>query len=151
MTPRATVFALPLSTKVGDALEALRERRFSRVPVYQSDLDRIVGILYAKELLRARGKGKGLEEGGLRPFLRKPHFVPLSKKLDVLFRELQKQRIHLAVVVDEYGKTAGVVTLEDLLEELFGEIYDELDWDRRRGKGGSRKKVQDPSPDREGT
>jgi putative hemolysin len=66
----------------------------------------------------------------LRAFLRKTYFIPLGKKLDELFKELQVQRIHLAVVVDEYGKMAGVVTLEDILEELFGEIYDELDWER---------------------
>jgi len=98
-----------------------------------------VGVLYAKDLLRAKGEDKRAEGGGLRGFLRKPHFVPLSKKLDDLFRELQKQRIHLAVVIDEYGRMAGVVTLEDLLEELFGEIYDELDAERRAGRRSAEK------------
>jgi putative hemolysin len=139
MTPRTDVFALPLSTNLGDAIEALREHRFSRVPVYRRNLEEIVGVLYAKDLLRARGRRIGAEEGGLRPFLRKPYFVPLSKKLDDLFRDFQQQRIHLAVVVNEYGGMAGIVTLEDLLEELFGEIYDELDIERRakkpRGEG----------------
>jgi putative hemolysin len=138
MTPRTSVFALPLSTRQREAVEALKENRFSRVPVYEKSLDRVVGILHARELLRAKGQ-RGVEDPGLRPFLRKAHFVPLSKKLDVLFRELQKHRNHLAVVVDEYGKTAGIVTLEDLLEELFGEIYDELDEGRRRGKRDLRK------------
>jgi putative hemolysin len=133
MIPRGAVFALPLSSGLQDAVEFLKENRFSRVPVYRKNMDEIVGVLHAKELLRARGQ-KGVEDRGLRPLLRKPYFVPWSKKLDVLFREFQKQRIHLAVVVDEYGKMAGVVTLEDLLEELFGEIYDELDWERRRGR-----------------
>jgi len=141
MTPRSAVVALPLATKLRDALEALRSHRFSRVPVYQKNLDEIVGILYTKDLLRVRKMGRGLEEVGLKPFLRTPFFVPLSKKLDVLFRELQKQRIHLAVVVDEYGKTAGVVTLEDLLEELFGEIYDERDGESRQGRSRNREEA----------
>jgi putative hemolysin len=140
MTPRGAVFALPLSTGAKEAVEALKEERFSRVPVYRRDLDEIVGVLYAKELLRA-GRKKGGEERGLRPFLRKPYFVPRSQKLDVLFRDLQKRRIHLAVVVDEYGKTAGVVTLEDLLEELFGEIYDKLDGERRAPGQRQRRKI----------
>lgn len=81
----------------------------------------------------------------MKAFLRRPYFVPLSKKLDDLFKEFQKQRIHFAVVVDEYGKMMGLVTLEDLLEELFGEIYDELDMERQAGKRGSRK-GRPPSP-----
>ena len=141
MTPRPAVFALPASTKLRDAVEALREHRFSRVPVYRKNLDEIVGVLYAKDLLKARRQSRRGEEGGVRNFLRRPYFVPLSKKLDELFGEFQKQRIHLAVVVNEYGGMAGIVTLEDLLEELFGEIYDELDMDwrgrKRRGWGRS--------------
>jgi len=135
MTPRGAVFALPLSTRLQEALEALKENPFSRVPVYRKNMDEIAGVLYAKDLLRARGQ-RGLEERALKTILRKPYFVPWSKKLDVLFRELQKQRTHLAVVVDEYGKTAGVITLEDLLEELFGEIYDEFDWERKAPRLG---------------
>jgi putative hemolysin len=140
MTSRAAVFALPIYTKLGDAVEALREHRFSRVPVYRKTLDEIVGVLYAKDLLKVRGQRRQEAEGGLRNFLRRPYFVPLSKKLDELFREFQKQRIHLAVVVNEYGGMAGVITLEDLLEELFGEIYDELDIERRgrKRRGGRR-------------
>lgn len=138
MTPRSAVFALPLSTRLPEAVEAVRENRFSRIPVYEKSLDRVVGVLHAKELLRARGH-RGRDDRGLRPILRKAHFVPLTKKLDVLFREFQKQRIHLAVVVDEYGRTAGIVSLEDLLEELFGEIYDERDGGRRRRKIGGRR------------
>jgi magnesium and cobalt exporter, CNNM family len=145
MTPRTGVFALPLSTNLGDAIEALKEHRFSRVPVYRKNQNEIVGVLYAKDLLRTGGRRKGGEGGGLRTFIRKPHFVPLSKKLDDLFKDFQQQRIHLAVVVDEYGGMAGIVTLEDLLEELFGEIYDELDMERRAGKGISGRKMTTPS------
>jgi len=127
MTPREAVFALPITAKMEEVIEALKEHRFSRIPVYTGDLDHITGILYAKDLLRMRRP-----EGGLRPLLRRAYFVPVSKKLDDLFWEMRKQKIHLAVVVDEFGRLAGVVTLEDLLEELFGELYDELDFERQR-------------------
>lgn len=127
MTPREAVFALPITAKIEEVIEALREHRFSRIPVYTGDLNHITGILYAKDLLRIRRP-----EGGLRPLLRRAYFVPVSKKLDDLFWEMRKQKIHLAIVVDEFGGLAGVVTMEDLLEELFGEIYDELDFERQR-------------------
>jgi putative hemolysin len=139
LTPRSAIFALPLSAQLQEAIHILKERRFSRVPIYRRDLDEIVGILYAKDLLGDGGRKK-FEEEGLGAILRKPHFVPPGKKLDVLFKELQRRRIHLAVVVDEYGKTAGLVTLEDILEELFGEIYDEHDWERNGGKQGAQRK-----------
>ena len=139
LTPRSAIFALPSSVSFQEALRILKERRFSRVPVYGRNLDEIMGVLYAKDLL-GDGRQKKFEEGGLRSILRKPHFVPQGKKLDVLFKELQRQRIHLAVVVDEYGETVGLVTLEDILEELFGEIYDEHDWERNGGKSGVQKK-----------
>ncbi len=134
MTPRQAVFALPVTAKMEEVIEALKEQRFSRIPVYTGDLNHITGILYAKDLLRLRRP-----EGGLRPLLRKAYFVPVSKKLDDLFWEMRKQKVHLAVVVNEFGGLAGIVTLEDLLEELFGEIYDELDFERQRRK----KKVRD--------
>jgi putative hemolysin len=130
MTQQAAVFVLPLSTKFEEAIQKLQENRYSRVPVYRDRADEIVGILYAKDLLREGRKKKGGEAGVLKPFLRAPYFVPLSKKLDDLFKEFRRKRIHLAIVVDEYGKMAGIATLEDLLEELFGEIYDELDLER---------------------
>lgn len=135
MTPGHTVFTLPVATRLDEAVEVLKGRRFSRVPVYRRNPEEIIGVLYAKDLLKAKGRGKRVEERGLAPFLRRAHFVPLTKKLDDLLREFQRRRIHLAVVVDEYGRMAGIVTLEDLLEELFGEIYDELDADRLGAKG----------------
>jgi len=134
MTPRKAMFSLPLNSKTGEILEALRQNRFSRVPVYKASLDEIAGIFHAKDFLRSRGRGRKREETGLRSLLRKPYFVPASMKLDSLLTEFQKRRIHMAIVVDEYGKTAGLVTLEDLLEELFGEIMDDLDIKRRAEK-----------------
>ncbi len=139
LTPRSAIFALPFSVTFHEAIQILKERRFSRVPVYRRNLDEIVGILYAKDLLGEGGRKK-FEEEGWESILRKGHFVPQGKKLDVLFKELQRRRIHLAIVVDEYGKTIGLVTLEDILEELFGEIYDEHDWQRNGGKRGPKRK-----------
>ncbi len=127
MVPRPEVFALPGSTSLEDALEFLRTNRFSRIPVYGKNERAVIGVLYAKDLLGSSSSGKKSLEGGLRSILHKPYFIPLSKKVDDLLRDFQRQRIHFAVVVDEYGGMAGIVTLEDLLEELFGEIYDELD------------------------
>ena len=131
MTPRADIFSFPLNSRPEEFLEGLRQNRFSRIPVYKTTLDEIVGVFHAKDFLRSRGQGRKGEEGSLRALLRKPYFVPASMKLDSLLTEFQKRRIHMAVVVDEYGKTAGLVTLEDLLEELFGEIMDDLDIRRR--------------------
>ncbi len=137
MTPRHAVFALPLSAKLGEVIESLKAHRFSRIPIYRTGLDEIAGILYAKDLLKAKHSGVRGVEKGIQPFLHKAYFIPLSKRLDDLFKELQQRRIHMAIVVDEYGKLAGVVTLENVLEELFGEIYDELDGERQ-----SRRKAQ---------
>jgi CBS domain containing-hemolysin-like protein len=145
MTPRASIFALPLQARPGEILEALRQNHFSRVPVFKKDLDEIVGVFHVKDLLRARAQGQRAEEAGLRPLLRKPHFIPVSKKLDDLLKEFQSRRIHQAIVVDEYGKTAGLVTLEDLLEELFGEIMDDLDIKRRAARRKERAQIL-PSP-----
>lgn len=134
MTPRQAVFALANNTKLENVIEALKERRFSRIPVYGKDPDHIVGVLYAKELLGAVDKEKRTGKMNLQNYLRKPYFIPPSKKLDDVFREFRKQRIHMAIVVNEYGGLSGIVTLEDLLEELFGEIHDEMDSERESRK-----------------
>src|SRR5947207_2142887 len=105
-------------------LAALYEHRFSRMPVYRSDRDNVIGTLYAKDLC-----GLDLAAPGFRlePLLRPPIFVPLGMRAGDVFRELRRRKVHLALVVDEYGGIAGLVTMEDLLEELFGEIRDEYD------------------------
>jgi putative hemolysin len=146
MTPRSAIFSLPLQARPGEILEALQQNHFSRVPVFKKDLDEIVGVFHVKDLLRARGQWKRGGEAGLRSLLRKPHFIPVSKKLDDLLKEFQKRRIHLAIVVDEYGKTAGLVTLEDLLEELFGEIMDDLDIKRRAARRKERAQILTSAP-----
>ena len=124
MTPRVRVVALPSDLAGPALLNALREQRFSRVPVYRGERDNVVGVVYAKDLL-----GRDLTAPGFRlePLLRPPTFIPVSMRAGEVFRELRRQKVHLAMVVDEYGGITGLVTMEDLLEELFGEIRDEYD------------------------
>ena len=125
MVPRTDMFCLDLETPIPDILPALRENLHSRVPVYEGSIDVIVGILYAKDLLPYM---EGLPpDFDLRAHLHPPYFVPESKRADALLQEFQAKRVQMAIVVDEYGGTAGLVTLEDLLEELVGEIADEYD------------------------
>jgi CBS domain containing-hemolysin-like protein len=110
---------------VSKALDVAIAAGFSRLPVHEGNLDDIVGIAFAKDLIRAEREGHG--ERPVRDFVRSPHFVPETKRVSRLMREMQEQKFHQAVVVDEYGGTAGLVTLEDLIEELVGEIVDEYD------------------------
>ncbi len=129
MVPRPDMFCLDVATSIGQILPLLRDNLHSRVPVYEETVDQIVGVLYTKELLRhLRGLPPDFD---LRAHLHPPYFVPESKRADALLREFQAKKLHLAVVVDEYGGTAGLVTLEDLLEELVGEIRDEFDEEER--------------------
>jgi len=129
MVPRPDMFCLEISTPQQELLEPLREQLHSRVPVYEGSVDYIVGILYTKELLPYV---QGLPpEFNLRAHLRPPYFVPEFKRVDALLKEFQARKLHMAIVVDEYGSTVGLVALEDLLEELVGEIADEFDEEER--------------------
>ena len=125
MVPRMDVAALPATATLDDALRLVRSRGYSRVPVYDQSIDNILGVLYAKDLLRFFKPEDPTRP--VRDFLRNAYFIPESKKTDELLRELQKQKVHIAIVADEYGGTAGIVTIEDLLEEIVGEIQDEYD------------------------
>ena len=125
MVPRPDVVAVEASTTVGEAIEIAMQAGFSRLPVYEGNLDGVLGIAYVKDLMRADHLGRGGEE--VRLLKRTAHFVPENKSVASLMREMQAEKYHLAVVVDEYGSTAGIVTLEDLIEELVGEIVDEFD------------------------
>jgi CBS domain containing-hemolysin-like protein len=123
------MFCLDVDTETARLLPQLREQLHSRVPVFEETIDQIVGVLYTKDLLPYLD---GLPATfDLRQHLHPPYFVPGSKRADALLREFQAKKLHLAIVVDEYGGTAGLVTLEDLLEELVGEIRDEYDEDER--------------------
>ena len=125
MVPRPDMVCLDVETPPAEILPALRQHLHSRVPVYEGSIDVIVGLLYTKDLLPYLD---GLPpDFDLRAHLHPPYFVPESKRADMLLQEFQAKRLHMAIVVDEYGGTAGLVTLEDLLEELVGEIADEYD------------------------
>lgn len=125
MVPRIDMLVLEVGTPFPDAVDAFLNSGHSRVPVYEATVDNILGLLYAKDLLRVWREGEELES--LRPLLRQAYFVPEAKKVDDLLEEMQRQRVHMAVVVDEYGGIAGLVTLEDIVEEIVGEIQDEYD------------------------
>ncbi len=124
MIPRMNMFALEAKTKIKKVLEIIPEKRYTRVPVYRERLDNIVGILYVKDIIKYAGKDDDL---AIESILRPPYFVPETKKLNALLKEFRKNRIHVAIVVDESGGVEGLVTLEDVLEEIVGEIYDETD------------------------
>ena len=125
MVPRPDMFCLDVETPVDEILPALRENLHSRVPVYEGTIDVIVGVLYTKDLLKYM---RGLPgDFDLRAHLHPPYFVPETKRADTLLQEFQAKKLHMAIVVDEYGGTAGLVSLEDLLEEVVGEIADEYD------------------------
>jgi CBS domain containing-hemolysin-like protein len=126
MTPRTDLVALPVETPWRDACRQIVQAGHTRVPVYEGDLDNIIGVLYAKDLLQFVADGQGAE---LRQIMRKPYFVPETKPLDDLLREFKRRKVHIAVVLDEYGGTAGIATIEDVLEEIVGSIADEYDSD----------------------
>jgi putative hemolysin len=125
MTPRTDIFALDISDPLSVVLPKIKEARFSRIPVYDEAIDQIIGILYAKDLL-PYSRHPELEVT-LRDLLHPVFFVPESKRIDELLREFQRNKVHVAIVVDEYGGVSGLVTMEDALEELVGEIVDEFD------------------------
>lgn len=124
MVPRIDIVAISTEETVDDALALVVEKGFSRLPLYEDTIDNIVGVIYAKDLIRCLAEGR---RPPLKEVARPPHFVPESKKADELLDELRKDKVHIAIVVDEYGGTAGIVTIEDLIEEIVGEIQDEYD------------------------
>lgn len=126
MKARLDVIAFEMDMPFSKLLDAIRNSGFSRVPVYKGTLDKISGVLYIKDLLAHLDKGDDFKWNTL---IRQPFFVPENKMLDDLLREFQHKKIHLAIVVDEYGGTSGIVTLEDIIEEIVGEINDEFDDD----------------------
>jgi CBS domain containing-hemolysin-like protein len=124
MVPRTDLVAIDITQPVEKAVELVTKHGHTRIPVYEGNLDHIVGVLYAKDLLRAIVRG---EPKTLRDIARKPYFTPESNKVQDVLRDLRKNRVHMAIVVDEYGGTAGAVTIEDIIEEIVGPIQDEYD------------------------
>lgn len=130
MTSRVDTYALPSTATVRDALTLIRDAGHSRYPVYRDHLDFVVGVLHAKDLLPSLEREDALDQLVVH-FTREPYFVPETKRLNVLMRDFRTLRQQMAIVVDEYGGTAGLVTMEDLLEEIVGDIRDERDEDEQ--------------------
>jgi putative hemolysin len=128
MVPRPKVFALGVDTPPGEVERMIVESGFSRIPVFEASLDNVVGLVFVKDVLRQLERRQPVV---LRKILQPVHFVPETKKVGALLKELQKRRTHMALVIDEHGGLTGLVTLEDLIEEIVGEIRDEYDWEER--------------------
>lgn len=129
MTPRSDLVAVSVKTSFSELLQVIVDNVYSRMPVYNGDMDNIVGMLYIKDLLPHLGKGGNFRWQSL---VRPAYFVPETKMIDELLREFQINKVHIAVVVDEYGGTSGIVTMEDIIEEIVGEIRDEYDDEDRK-------------------
>lgn len=130
MVPRIDIAAVPAEATIADVVRLVAELGFSRIPVHEGGIDNIVGVLYAKDTLPYLQQGK--LQTTARELARSAYFVPESKRIDELLHDLRQSRVHIAIVVDEYGGTAGLVTIEDILEEIVGEIQDEYDQEEER-------------------
>ena len=128
MTPRTDVFAIDILEPTSEYIDKLMELRYSRIPVYEDDYDNIIGILNIKDYL-IKARETGFDKVDIREILREAYFVPETKNIDPLFFELQKTKNHIAVLIDEYGGFSGIVTMEDIVEEIVGDIDDEYDED----------------------
>lgn len=126
MTPRTDVFAIDINDPMEEYIEELMELRYSRIPVYDDDYDKIIGILNIKDYF-LKSREEGFDNVNIRDIIRDAYFVPETKNIDSLFYELQKTRQHIAILIDEYGGFSGIVTIEDIVEEVMGEIEDEYD------------------------
>ncbi len=125
MVPRPDMITAESTSPIKEILSLIMHEGHSRIPVYKKNLDNIIGIVYAKDILKYLGEGK--LDVSLKSLVRPAYVIPETKKVNELLRELRKQKIHMAIVVDEYGTTVGLATIEDLLEEIVGEIFDEYD------------------------
>lgn len=129
MTHRTEILALPVEADLSNVIDFINTQKYSRIPVYQDNIDNIIGVLHSKDMIPIITKDQTAEVFDLKSVSRQPYFVSTSKRTDELFKELQRQKTHLAIIVDEYGGTAGIVTIEDLIEEIMGNIFDEYDAD----------------------
>lgn len=128
MTPRTDVFSIDILDDTDEYIDELMEMKYSRIPVYEDDSDNIIGILNVKDYL-IQAREKGFESVDIRKILRDAYFIPETKNIDSLFFELQKTKQHIAILIDEYGGFSGIVTMEDIIEEVMGDIDDEYDED----------------------
>ncbi|MCZ7612963.1 MAG: CBS domain-containing protein [Ignavibacteriaceae bacterium] len=127
MIPRVDIVAVPFNIDYDEIIKTINSSGFSRLPIYGGNLDRIHGVLHVKDLLRFLEDKSFIKEQTIKEITREVMFVPSSKKISDMLREFQQKQMHLAIVVDEFGGTAGLVTLEDIIEEIIGEIWDEHD------------------------
>ena len=127
MTHRTDIVALPIDAGLKEVINVINEEKYTRIPVYEGSIDNIIGILHAKDIIKFIDCDQSREDFDLRKLIRNPYNVPWSKRTDELFSELQKNKNHMAIIIDEYGGTAGIVTMEDLVEEIVGNILDEYD------------------------
>jgi CBS domain containing-hemolysin-like protein len=125
MVPRMDIVAATEESTVRETLDRIVESGHSRIPIYEATIDNITGVVYAKDLLKFLRDGD--QNARVKPLAREPSFVPETKKVDELLHEMQRRRVHVSIVIDEYGGTAGLITIEDLIEEIVGEIQDEYD------------------------
>jgi len=126
MTHRKDIVAFDVETTIGNVIEKIQEEQFTRFPIYEEDIDNIIGIIHVKDILR-KLRECGEDCFTIRDIMRQTYYVPKSKKIDEVFKEMQKNKVYMSVVIDEYGGTSGIVTIEDLLEEIVGNIFDEYD------------------------
>lgn len=126
MTPRTSVFAVDINDEITDILDEMIEERYSRVPVYDKDIDNIIGVLHVKDIFAQVRKGN-LELVNLRGLIKEPYFIHEYKPIDKLLIEMQRDRTHMGLIIDEYGGFAGILTIEDIIEEIVGDIDDEDD------------------------
>ena len=124
MTPRTDMYAIDINKNLREMLDEIDEFKYSRIPVYNESIDDIEGVLFVKDILKPL---KDNEEIDIRKIIREPYFIPESKDIDELFKEMQQNKVQMAIVIDEYGGTAGLITMEDIIEELVGNIFDEYD------------------------
>lgn len=124
MTPRTEMYAIDINNDINDSLDEIDEFKYSRIPVYEDNIDDIKGILFVKDILKPLKDKKRID---IRKLIREPYFVPESKDIDELFKEMQQNKVQIAIAIDEYGGTAGLITMEDIIEELVGNIFDEYD------------------------
>jgi CBS domain containing-hemolysin-like protein len=125
MIPRPDIKCVSSKAKIKDVIDLIISKGHSRIPIFEGKIDNVVGIVYAKDLLKFWGKDE--ETIPLEKVMRQPYFIPETKRLEELLKEFKRKRVHIAIVVDEYGGLSGLVTIEDLIEEVFGEIEDEYD------------------------
>jgi len=127
MIPRIDIVAVEVSRPVAEIVQLVLKHGHTRIPVYEETIDHIVGVAYAKDLLRYSASRAERRSGDLRKVMRKPYFVPENKNLSEFLHEMRENRVHMAIVIDEHGQTAGVITIEDIIEEIVGPIRDEYD------------------------